>query len=156
MNFRWSVFSKVGDMVVCVSAVPVGAGYRYASFCHTLATAHVAAGNAALVTPLQPSAAPNTVTLPTVPITPGKSRLTGLWIEPEQAIICRIIHVASCVLKGQNESGSQFALLGPLKEEVVTGVQGSAATAVKVEDGGQIVNHSMGTITKGSKEVANP
>jgi hypothetical protein len=46
--------------------------------------------------------------------------------------------------------------VGPLKEEVVTGVQGSAATAVKVEDGGQIVNHSMGTITKGSKEVANP
>jgi hypothetical protein len=46
--------------------------------------------------------------------------------------------------------------VGPLKEEVVTGVQGSAATAVKVEGGGQIVNHIMGTITKGSKEVANP
>jgi hypothetical protein len=42
-----------------------------------------------------------------------------------------------------------------LKEEVMIGVQGSEATVVKVEDGGQIVNHSMGTITKGSEEGAN-
>ncbi len=65
-----------------------------ASFCHTLATAHVAAGDAASATPLQPSAALSTVTLPTVPIIPGKSCLIGLWIAPEQAIICRIICVA--------------------------------------------------------------
>jgi hypothetical protein len=51
----------------------------------------------------------------------------------------------------QNEA---ITKVGPLKEEVVTEVQ--AATAVKVEDGGQIMNQSMGTITKGSKEVANP
>jgi hypothetical protein len=38
----------------------------------------------------------------------------------------------------------------------MTGVQGSAATVVEVEDGDQIVNHSMATITKGSEEVANP
>jgi hypothetical protein len=43
---------------------------------------------------LQPSAALSTVTLPTVPIIPGKSCLIGLWIAPEQAIICRIICVA--------------------------------------------------------------
>jgi hypothetical protein len=42
-----------------------------------------------------------------------------------------------------------------LKEEVMTGVQGSATSVVKVEDGGQILNHSTGTITKGSEEVAN-
>jgi hypothetical protein len=45
--------------------------------------------------------------------------------------------------------------VGPLKEEVMTGVQGSPTTVVKVEDGGQIPNHSTGTITKGSEEVAN-
>ncbi|CAM6032944.1 unnamed protein product, partial [Sphagnum compactum] len=46
--------------------------------------------------------------------------------------------------------------IGPLKQEVMAGVQGPAATVVEVEDGDQIVNHSMATITKGSEEVANP
>lgn len=48
-----------------------------ASFCHLLATAHAAAGNAALATPLQPSTALGTATVPPVPATPGKSHLSG-------------------------------------------------------------------------------
>ncbi len=46
--------------------------------------------------------------------------------------------------------------VGPVKEEAIAGVRSSPATVVKVEDAGQIVNRSTGTITKGSDEVANP
>ncbi|CAK9191657.1 unnamed protein product [Sphagnum troendelagicum] len=46
-------------------------------FCHLLATAHAAADNAASATPLEPSTALSTATVPPVPNTPGKSHLTG-------------------------------------------------------------------------------
>ncbi|CAM6060831.1 unnamed protein product [Sphagnum tenellum] len=53
-------------------------------------------------------------------------------------------------------TGETVNKVGPVKEEAMAGVQSSPATVVKVEDGGQIVNRSTGTITKGSDEVANP
>jgi hypothetical protein len=48
-----------------------------------LATTDAAVSNAASATPLQPSTAPSTATLPPAPTTPGMSCLTGLWIALE-------------------------------------------------------------------------
>ncbi|CAK9278664.1 unnamed protein product [Sphagnum jensenii] len=52
-------------------------------------------------------------------------------------------------------TGETVNKVGPVKEEAMAGVRSSPATVVKVEDGGQIVNRSTGTITKGSDEVKN-
>ncbi|CAK9198991.1 unnamed protein product [Sphagnum troendelagicum] len=200
---------------------------RYASFCRTLATAHAAASNAASTTPLRPSTAPSTATIPPVPTTPGVQTGTTsnggtaqlqAWVQgaiakitatspsaevPASAAISSTILVGPVVPLPMNLSTATFpgtpavrligdchflhrlcqlllfclifrkrqllrfvggvagrtsesiTKVGPLKEEVMTGVQGSPTTVVKVEDGGQIPNHSTGTITKGSEEVAN-
>ncbi|CAM6015515.1 unnamed protein product [Sphagnum balticum] len=114
-----------------------------------LATAHAAVSNAASATCLQPSTAPRTATLPPAPTTPGKGQVSSLkGLESDRLSEKPAVHTGTA----SNGGTMQVAI----ERGVIAGVQGSAATVVKVEDGSQIVNHSMGTITKGSEEVANP
>ncbi len=122
-------------------------------------SASVAILSTNLVGPVVPL--PLIVSTATFPGTPAV-RLTGdchfLYRLCQLLLFCLIFckyQLLRVVGSVAGQTSEAITKVGPLKEEVMIGVQGSEATVVKVEDGGQIVNHSMGTITKGSEEGAN-